>query len=261
MYKVQYRRSSIGINIRILHYGRKETGPITLRELYILTHMLDGTIPATGAMLAGHFDDVTTNPKGEIWVGGLITLIALHCGISFDQRTPLAGNMLLSSSVLKVMNILEYDSRTIFIQHDNDRFLLPNTPLTTIDSIRDMGNLQMATEEHRRARMAARLIGAGYSPLDRNVRARHAEDEERDERMEEEEAYERGPEDEEEGREEEEHERDEPETSRQGEERYVPARWTLREEVVTLRNKFAAFRDETQRKQDEMLSLMRQMHE
>ncbi|KAL6499816.1 hypothetical protein OROGR_027726 [Orobanche gracilis] len=66
--------------------------------------------------------------------------------------------------------------------------------------------------------------------------------------MEEEEAYERGPGDEEEGRKEEEHERDEPETSRQGEERYVPARRTLREEVVTLQNEFAAFRDETQRK-------------
>ncbi|KAL6499815.1 hypothetical protein OROGR_027725 [Orobanche gracilis] len=150
-------------------YGRKETGPINLRELYILTHMLDGTIPATSAMLAEHFDDVTTKPKCEIWVGDLITPIALHYGIFFDQRTPLVGNMLLSSSVLKVMNILEYDSRTIFIQHDNDRFLLPNTPLTTIDSIRDMGNLQMATEEHKRARMAAGLIGAGYSPLDRNV--------------------------------------------------------------------------------------------
>ncbi|KAL6506209.1 hypothetical protein OROGR_024390 [Orobanche gracilis] len=131
-------------------YGRKETGLITLRELYILTHMLHGTIPATGAMLAEHFDDVATKPKGEIWVGGLITPIALHFGISLDQRTPLAGNMLLSSLVLRIMGILEYDSRIIFIQHDNDRFLLPNTPLTTIDSIRDMRNLQMATEEHRR---------------------------------------------------------------------------------------------------------------
>ncbi|KAL6526911.1 hypothetical protein OROGR_016001 [Orobanche gracilis] len=46
-------------------YGRKETGPITLRELYILTHMLDGTIPATDVMLAEHFDDVETKPKGE----------------------------------------------------------------------------------------------------------------------------------------------------------------------------------------------------
>ncbi|KAL6509608.1 hypothetical protein OROGR_022918 [Orobanche gracilis] len=217
-------------------YGRKETESITLRELYILTHMLDGTVPATGAMLAEHFDDVAMKPKGEIWLGGLITPIALHFGISLDQRTPLAGNMLLSSSVLRIMGILEYDSHIIFIQHDNDRFFLPNTPLTTIDSIRDMRNLQMATEEHRRARMKAGLIGAGYCPLDRNVRARHAEEEERDERMEEEEAYERGPEDEEEGGEEEEHERDEPETSRQGEERYAPARRTLREEVVALRN-------------------------
>ncbi|KAL6529445.1 hypothetical protein OROGR_015068 [Orobanche gracilis] len=238
-------------------YGRKEIGPITLRELYILTHMLDGTIPATSAMLAEHFDDVATKPKGEIWVGGFITPIALHFGISLDQRTPLAGNMLLSFSVLRIMGILEYE----FIQHDNDRFLIPNTPLTTIDSIRDMRNLQMATEEHRRARMAAELIGAVYCPLDRNVRARHAEEEAREERMEEEYAYERGPEAEEEGGEEEEHEGDEPETSRQGEERYAPARRTLREEVVALRNEFATFRDETQWRQDEMLSLMRQMHE
>ncbi|KAL6521406.1 hypothetical protein OROGR_017975 [Orobanche gracilis] len=245
-------------------YGRKETGPITLRELYVLTHMLDGTIPATGAILAEHIDDVAMKPKGEIWVGGLITPIALHFGIALDQRTPLAGNMLLSFSVLRIMGILEYDSRIIFVQHDNDRFLLPNTPLTTIDSIRDMRNLQMATEAHRQARIAAEIISTRYCPLDRNVRARHAEGEERDERMEEEEAYERGPENEEEDAEEEEQEEqagERPESSRQGEERYAPAQRTLREEVVALRNEFAGFRDETQWKQDEILSLVRQMHE
>ncbi|KAL6532145.1 hypothetical protein OROGR_014115 [Orobanche gracilis] len=241
--------------------GRKETGPITLRELYVLTHMLDGTVPATGVMLAEHFDDVATKPKREIWVGGLITPIALHFGISLDQRTPLAGNMLLSFPVVRIMGILEYDSRIIFIQHDNDRFLLPNTPLTTIDSIRDMRNLQMATEEHRQARIAAELISTRYCPLDRNVRARHAE-EESDERMEEEEAYERGPENEDAEEEEQEKQAGErPESSRQGEERYAPAQRTLREEVVALRNEFASFRDETQRKQNEILSLVRQMHE
>ncbi|KAL6534869.1 hypothetical protein OROGR_013544 [Orobanche gracilis] len=245
-------------------YGRKETGPITLRELYILTHMLDGTVPATGAMLAEHFDDVATKPKGEIWVGGLITPIALHFGIALDQRTPLTGNMLLSFSVLKIMGILEYDSRIIFVQNDNDRFLLPNTPLTTIDSIRDMRNLQMATEAHRQARIAADIISTRYCPLDRNVRARQAEEERRDERMEEEEAYERGSGNEEEDAEEEEQEEqaeERPESSRQGEERYAPARRSLREEVVALRNEFATFRDETQQRQVEMLSLMRQMHE
>ncbi|KAL6500056.1 hypothetical protein OROGR_027966 [Orobanche gracilis] len=226
--------------------------------------MLDGTVPAIGAMLAEHFDDVATKPKGKIWVRGLITPIALHFGISLDQRTPLAGNMLLSFSVLRIMGILEYDSRIIFVQHDNDHFLLPNTPLTTIDSIRDMRNLQMATEAHRQARIAADIISTRYCPLDRNVRARHAEEEERDERMEEEEAYERGPENEEEDAEEEEQEEqagERPESSRQGDERYAPAQRTLREEVVALRNEFVSFRDETQRKQDEILSLVRQMHE
>ncbi|KAL6529099.1 hypothetical protein OROHE_014843 [Orobanche hederae] len=232
-------------------YGRKEMGPITLRELSILAHMLDETIPATGALLAEHFEDVATKPRGEIWIGGLITPIALHYQISLDQRTPLPGNMLLSVSVMKIMNILSYKQRTIFLQCDNDHFPLPNTCLTTINNIKDMGNLQMATQAHRRAQLGA---GLGGSPLDRNVRPRLTGDnEEREERMEEDEKYEEGYEEEEED-EDEESPRDRPETSRQAERRHAPSHPTLREE-------FVAFREETRKRHDEMLSLLRQMHE
>ncbi|KAL6561201.1 hypothetical protein OROMI_016802 [Orobanche minor] len=112
----------------------------------------------------------------------------------------------------------------------------------------------MATQAHRRARLGA---GLGASPIDRNVRPRLTGDnEEREERMEEDEEYEEGYDEEEEDEEEEDEEspRDRPETSRQAERRYAPSHPTLREE-------FVAFREETTKRQNEMLSILRQMHE
>ncbi|KAL6519247.1 hypothetical protein OROGR_018567 [Orobanche gracilis] len=241
-------------------FGRKETGPISVREVYLIAHLLDGTTPATGAVIANHFEDVATREKGEIWIGGMITPIALHYDVDLEEMTPLAGNKLISIPVLKSMNMLDYETRLIFLQNDGDHFLLPNTPLTTIDSVRDLDNIQMATEDHRKARMVAGLASPGRSSTGRNVRRRITGNEGQDERMEEDTAFE--DEDEEsDGGEQEEQAGDRPESSRQGEERHAPAQRTLREEVVALRNDFTSFRDETQRKQDEILSLVRQMHE
>ncbi|KAL6509126.1 hypothetical protein OROGR_023233 [Orobanche gracilis] len=241
-------------------FGRKETGPISVREVYLIAHLLDGTTPATGAVIANHFEDVATREKGDICIGGMITPIALHYDVDLEEMTPLAGNKLISIPVLKSMNMLDYETRLIFLQNDGDHFLLPNTPLTTIDSVRDLDNIQMATEDHRKARMVAGLASPGRSSTGRNVRRRITGNEGQDERMEEETAFE--DEDEEsDGGEQEEQAGDRPESSRQGEERHAPAQRTLREEVVALRNDFTSFRDETQRKQDEILSLVRQMHE
>lgn len=94
------------------------------------------------------------------------------------------------------MNILDSDLRPIFVQNDEDNFLLWNMPLMEIYIIRDLGNFQMATNEYKLARVMASLVSLSRSPPARNVRPRHMMDEDMADRIEEKDTYERVPDEE-----------------------------------------------------------------
>ncbi|KAL6520638.1 hypothetical protein OROMI_032198 [Orobanche minor] len=160
-------------------FARAETGTVTINELFFLYNMLVDEKPDIAYFLSETFEHLAATDKGEIWIGGLITPIALHFDIDVSLRAPLGGNMLLNFSVLHQMHFLNREIGVLkFQQNDKDHFPLPNPNLTMVSAIHDLANLQMASPTHQ-------------ALCDRNVRRRLEPAREEEERMEEEEEIER----------------------------------------------------------------------